>query len=288
MTNLAFYPYNGLCLMKPIRIRPGYIPYTLAAAVLLTGGSAFAKVGYERTAIICLMALAPLIVAALLDRIEFDGERIIHRGPLAFLLAKLFRLRRELTVSEVETVTTEATTFNVTAGDSRMSYHTRVNGPGVEITVRSHRASYVPFVKQLFCAAGPRKLDPRSFELFEYLESQAVIKGSPVLKDEIKAMPVPRLRRIANALKLAGRLSQASSYFRVAYEKEPRNPDLLYEMSRFFRNSAQTEDVKLMQRSDACLRLAARLAGGGADLLEGIGGAVFRGLDFKSRTPSFP
>ncbi|HJQ22966.1 MAG TPA: hypothetical protein VKA60_03550 [Blastocatellia bacterium] len=273
--------------MKQLRIRPGYIPYTLAAAVLLTGGSAFAKGGYERAALICLSALVPLVVAALLDRIEFDGHRIIHRGPLAYVLAKLFRLRRELTVSEVETITTEATTFNVAAGDSRMSYRTRISGPGVEITVRSHRASYVPFVKQLFRAAGPRKLDPRSFELFEYLESQAAIKGSPVLKDEIKAMPVPRLRRIANALKLAGRLSQASSYFRVAYEKEPRNPELLYEMSRFFRSSAHTEDVKLMQRSDACLRLAARLAGREADLLERIGEAFFERLDYKRATECF-
>src|SRR5205823_547244 len=142
------------------------------------------------------------------------------RGPLAFLLSHLFRIRRALTVSEIETITTESTTFNIASGDSRMSYRTLVSGPGIEILLRSHRAAYVPFVKQLFRAAGPRKLDPRSFELFEYLESNATVKGSPVLKDEIQTMPVPRLRRIANALKLAGRLSQASSYFRVAYEKE--------------------------------------------------------------------
>ena len=273
--------------MKPIRIRPGYIPYTLAAAVLVTAGSAFVKADYERAAMICLALLAPVIIAATLDRIEFDGHRLIHRGPLAFLLAKLFRVRRELTVSEIETVATESTTFNVAAGDSRMTYRTRISGPGVEILVRSHRATYVPFVKQLFRAAGPRKLDPRSFELFEYLESNAAVKGSPVLKDEIKAMPVSRLRRIANALKLAGRLSQASSYFRVAYEKEPRNPALLYEMSRFFRTSAATEDAKLMQRSDACLRLAARLAGTQADLLERIGEAFFERLDYKRATECF-
>jgi tetratricopeptide (TPR) repeat protein len=273
--------------MKLIRIRPGYIPYTLAAAVLLTVGSALAKGGYDRAAIICLMALVPLIVAAALDRIEFDGQRIIHRGPLAFLLARLFRMGRELNVSEVETITTEATTFNVAVGDSRMSYRTRISGPGIEILVRSHRASYVPFVKQLFRVAGSHKLDPRSFELFEYLESQATMKGSPVLKDEIKAMPMPRVRRIANALKLAGRLSQASSYFRVAYEKEPRNPELLYEMSRFFRSSAHTEDLKLMQRSDACLRLAARLAGSQAGLLERIGEAFFERLDYKRATDCF-
>src|ERR1043165_4215011 len=112
--------------MKPIRIRPGYIPYTLVAAVLLTGGSALAQGGYESGAAACLLMLAPLIVAAAFDRIEFDGRRLIHRGPLAFLLAKFFRTRRELTVGEIETIVTESTTFNVAAGDSRMTYRTRI------------------------------------------------------------------------------------------------------------------------------------------------------------------
>ncbi|HKP11122.1 MAG TPA: hypothetical protein VJZ91_03400 [Blastocatellia bacterium] len=273
--------------MKPISIRPGYIPYTLVAAVLLTAGSALVKADYGRAAAVCLLMLLLVIAAAALDRIEFDGRRLIHRGPLAFLLAKLFRVRRELTVGEVETIATESTTFNLAAGDSRMTYRTRISGPGVEIVVRSHRAAYVPFVKQLFRAAGPRKLDPRSFELFEYLESNAAVKGSPILKDEIRAMPVSRLRRMANALKIAGRLSQASSYFRIAYEKEPRNPALLYEMSRFFRTSAHSEDARLMQRSDACLRLAARLAGSQADLLERIGEAFFERLDYKRATECF-
>jgi tetratricopeptide (TPR) repeat protein len=273
--------------MKPIFIRPGYIPYTLTVAVLLTTGSAFIKAGYHRAALISLAMLVPVIIAAALDRIEFDGQRIIHRGPLAFLRAILFRIRRELAVSEIETITSESTTLNVSAGDSRMSYRTLISGPGIEVRLRSHRATYVPFVKALFRAAGPRKLDPRSFELFEYLESNASVKGSPVLKDEIKTLPVPRLRRIANALKLAGRLSQASSYFRVAYEKEPRNPALLYEMSRFFRSSAHSEDTKLMQRSDACLRLAARLAGKEPDLLERIGEAFFERLDYKRATDCF-
>jgi tetratricopeptide (TPR) repeat protein len=100
-------------------------------------------------------------------------------------------------------------------------------------------------------------------------------------------MPAPLLRRIANSLRLAGKLAQASSYFRVAYEKEPRNPQLLYEMSRFFHSSAQREDPKLLQRSDACLRLASRLAGNEPDLLERIGEAFFERLDFKRASDCF-
>src|ERR1700742_4237993 len=159
--------------MKPIFIRPGYIPYTLTVAVLLTTGSALIKGGYHLAALISLALLVPVLLAALLDRIEFDGQRILHRGPLAFLRAKLFRVRRELAVAEIETITSESTTLNVSSGDSRMSYRTLISGPGIEVRVRSHRSAYVPFVKALFRAAGPRKLDPRSFELFEYLESNA-------------------------------------------------------------------------------------------------------------------
>ena len=237
--------------------------------------------------LVCWLMLVPVVAAALLDRIEFDGQKILHRGPLAFLLSKLLRIRRELPVFEIETITTETTSLSLATGDTRMSYRTRVSGAGIEIVVRSHRSTYVPFIKRLFRAAGSNKLDPRSLELFEYLESGATIKGSPVLKDEIAAMPVSRLRPIANALKLAGRFAQASSYFRVAYEKEPRNPELLYEMSRFFRSSAQTQDIKLLQPIDACLRLAARLAGEEASLLERIGEAFFERLDYKRASDCF-
>jgi tetratricopeptide (TPR) repeat protein len=92
---------------------------------------------------------------------------------------------------------------------------------------------------------------------------------------------------MANSLRLAGRLAQASSYFRIAYEKEPRNAELLYEMSRFFRSSAQTDDARLIQRSDACLRLASRLAHEAPDLLERIGEAFYERLDYKRATECF-
>jgi tetratricopeptide (TPR) repeat protein len=196
-------------------------------------------------------------------------------------LIRLFRIRRELKVPDIEAITTETTRVSFATGDARISYHTRISGGGVEIVVRSHRATYSQFIKALFRAVGEHKLDPRSFEIFQYFEKGTALKGSPILQSDIAAMPAPLLRRIGNSLKLAGKLAQASSYFRVAYEKEPRNPQLLYEMSRFFHSSAQSEDARLLQRSDACLRLASRLAGSEPDLLERIGETFFERLDFK-------
>jgi tetratricopeptide (TPR) repeat protein len=273
--------------MGKIRIRPGLVPYTLSAAVLLTAGSAFLKDDVKIGALLCWAALGPVIIAAIFDRIEFDGDTIRHRGALSFVLSKLFRVRRRLAVKDIETITTEATSVSFASGDAKLIYRTRITGGGVEIVVRSHRSSYLQFIRALFRAAGPSKLDPRSHELFEYLESGRALKESPVLKSDIAAMPVSRLRSVANSLRLAGRLAQASSYFRVAYEKEPRNPGLLYEMSRFFHSSAHRDDTRLIQRSDACLRLASRLAGEQPELLERIGEAFFERLDYKRATECF-
>jgi len=245
------------------------------------------KQGWVVAALSCWGLLFPILIAAAFDRIEFDGETIRHRGPLAFILRGLFRMRRELSVSDIETITTETTRISFATGDARISYHTRISGCGVDIVVRSHRSTYSQFIKALFRAAGPHKLDPRSSEIFEYFETGNALKGSPVLKSDIAAMPAPLLRRIGNSLRLAGKLAQASSYFRVAYEKEPRNPELLYEMSRFYHSSAQREDTRLLQRSDACLRLASRLAGDEPDLLERIGEAFFERLDFKRASECF-
>jgi tetratricopeptide (TPR) repeat protein len=196
-------------------------------------------------------------------------------------------LPNELKVSDIEAITTETTSLSFATGDAKLSYHTRISGAGVEIVVRSHRGAYLPFVRALFRVVGADKLDPRSAEIVEYFESGKMLRGLPVLKTDIAAMPMPRLRRVANALRLAGKLAQASSYFRVAYEREPRNPRLLYEMSRFFHSSAQNEDSRLRQRSDACLRLASRLAGSDSDLLERIGEAFFERLDYKRASDCF-
>ena len=273
--------------MQTLKIRPGLVPYTLSSAVVVTVGSTLLKEGWVVAALSCWGLLIPTLIAAAFDRIEFDGETIRHRGPLAFILSRLFRMRRELSISDIETITTETTRISFATGDARISYHTRISGAGVDIVVRSHRSTYSQFIKALFRAAGPHKLDPRSSEIFEYFETGNALKGSPVLKSDIDAMPAPLLRRIGNSLRLAGKLAQASSYFRVAYEKEPRNPELLYEMSRFYHSSAQREDTRLLQRSDACLRLASRLAGDEPDLLERIGEAFFERLDFKRAAECF-
>jgi tetratricopeptide (TPR) repeat protein len=273
--------------MEIVSTRPGFVPYTLSAGVVLTAGSALLRQGLTVAAVSCWGLLLPIVLAAVFDRIEFDGKTLRHRGPLAFVLSTLFRLRRELEVSEIESIATATIKLSVATGDARISYHTVITGPRVEMVVRSYRSSYAPFIKALLRATGPDKLDPLSFEIFEYFETGSALKNSPILKSDIAAMPASRLRRIGNSLRLAGKLTQASNYFRVAYEREPRDPQLLYEMARLFRSSADKDDTRLLQRSDACLRLASRLAGDKPDLLQRIGEAFFERLDYKRASGCF-
>src|SRR5712691_7743346 len=109
--------------METISIRPGLVPYTLAAAVVMTVGSTLLKQGWLIAALACWALLAPIVVAAAFDRIEFDGGTIRHRGPFAFLLTHLFRIRRELFFFVNEAITTETTRVTFATGDARISYH---------------------------------------------------------------------------------------------------------------------------------------------------------------------
>ncbi len=273
--------------MDKLSIRPGYLPYALCAAIALTAGSTLFGNGMTREAVFCWALILPILAATFFDRIEFDGKAITHRGPLPLLLNLAFGIRREIAVADIEAITTEVISFSFSNGDSRNTYHTHISGGGFELTIRSHRVQYPAFIKALFQVAGTQKLDPRSHELYEYFETGATVKDFPVLKNEIEVLPLSLLRRIGNALRLAGRLSQASNYFHIAYEKEPRNPGLLYEMSRYLRSSAHNKDTRMMQRSDACLRLASRLARQEPDLLERIGEVFFERFDYRRAAECF-
>ena len=68
---LPFSPPNRIedTKMETISIRPGLVPYTLSAAVVMTVGSTLLKQGWLVAALICWAVLAPIVVAAVFDRI---------------------------------------------------------------------------------------------------------------------------------------------------------------------------------------------------------------------------
>ena len=98
-------------------------------------------------------------------------------------------------------------------------------------------------------------------------------------------------RSLANQFALDGQFDAAARYFRLARRREPDNARLLYETGRFLQLRAMLESAppeirrrtprgislqaSCALRADACLRLAGRLAGKDAALLEWIGETYF-------------
>ena len=84
------------------------------------------------------------------------------------------------------------------------------------------------------------------------------------------------LRLAANELRAAGRLREAAEAFRRALLVTPHDGWLLYEFARFLRSQASAlSDARLLSRSRAGLRLAARRAREDAQLLARIGESFF-------------
>lgn len=84
------------------------------------------------------------------------------------------------------------------------------------------------------------------------------------------------LRQVANQLRAAGRLREASEAFRRALLVTPQDGWLLYEFARFLRSQASAlADARLLSRSRAGLRLAARHAAEDVGLLARLGESFF-------------
>src|SRR5262249_13617600 len=143
--------------MKTISIRPGYITYALSASILMTVGSALVKEGFKLTALACFLSLIPIGLSAAFDRIEFDGLRIRKRGLSAVFLKYVLGIGQQLSISDIEAITTETTSLSFATGDARLIYHTRISGIGIDMTIRSRRSTYAPFIKALFQAVGPHR-----------------------------------------------------------------------------------------------------------------------------------
>jgi len=80
------------------------------------------------------------------------------------------------------------------------------------------------------------------------------------------------LRKVANDLRIAGRLQQSAEAFRRALLIEPQNGWLIYEYARLLKSQASAfGDARLLLRACAALRLAARRCAHDAYLLERIG-----------------
>lgn len=297
-------PRKGLRLAS-VRVSPGSY---FAAASVLTFGSALLLRSDRDFLALAAVGIAWLIipVLAFTDRIDFDGQFLIRRGPGPFLLRHIAGRQKELSVSDFEKVDTQAVRTLRRGGRVRYRYRTQVVGKNAEFVFAYGGRSYREMIRQLFPLVDQDKLDLRTIELRDYLceskplnrelhslqlasadvldnatldfklggkkpklaeESVGGDTASPMDSDRAKL-----LGQVGNKLRIAGRLNEAREAFRRALIAAPNDGQLMFQFARLLRSQASSlRDHKLLSRARAALRLSARRAENQPDLLALVG-----------------
>lgn len=234
-----------------------------------------------------LLVTAAVYACSYLECIIFDGNALTRTGPITWLLAQFSGQNWYLPIGEIEMIATESTRLRFPPDRIRYRYRTLVLGSQAEFVLNSSEPGYPQLAKALFCSVGEDKLDPRSSELLYYFDTVEGYESFDFPQDHLSKLPTQLLRSIANGLRLSGQMRQALNCFMVAYQREPNNPHLLYEMARFLRSLAALDGPRLLTRSSACLRLAARISQNEPRLLERIGETYFERLEYDRASRCF-
>ena len=291
-----------------VRSSPG--GYFAATLTLSLAALLLIRAEYDEAAIVALVSawvLVPLM--ALTDRIRLEGRMLSRTGLVAFIHKILRGRAMRLSVDEVERVETYAVRTLRRGGSVRYRYRSEVAGRGLSFIFASG-GNYRHMVRRLFALVDDEKLDARSRELRDYLEDprslRAAIKLLRIAPSSVLEGALPDfhlrekksreragthtgqeltlaekergqlLRRVANQLRAAGRLREAGEAFRRALLVTTKDGWMLYEFARFLRSQASAlSDARLLSRSRAGLRLAARYGREDAQLLARIGESFF-------------
>ena len=292
-------PRKGLRLAS-VRVSPGSY---LAAASVLTFGSALLLRSERDVLALGTVVIAWLLIPALAltDRIEFDGEFLVRRGPIPFLLRCLAGRRQELLLTDFEKVDTHAVRTLRRGGRVRYRYRTQIVGKNTEFAFASGGRSYRQMVRQLFPLIHQDKLDLRTIELRDYLceprplntEVDSLHLASRIFsraphgnsswvernthlrltnQHQQSTGNAVLLGQVANKLRIAGRLNEAREAFRRALIVIPLDGRLIFQFARLLRSQAASlSDAKLLPRARAALRLSAMRAEKEPELLALVG-----------------
>jgi tetratricopeptide (TPR) repeat protein len=280
--------------LASIRVSPG--SYLATASVLTFSSGLLIQSQQDLWALLCLVAawiVTPALAFA--DRIAFDGERLVRRGPMPFLQRLISGKRAQLRLVDFERIDTHAVRTLRKGGSVRYRYRTQVIGKGTGFSFASGGNSYRQMVRQLFPLVHEDKLDVRTRELRDYLDETGSLNrevkllhlASDDVLDGVKIgfkLPLDghateadleranRLRKLANRLRVSGRLREAREAFRRALLIAPKDGWLIYEFARLLRSQASAQgDARLLSRARAALRLSERRAGTDASLYSLIG-----------------
>jgi hypothetical protein len=235
-----------------VRVSPG--PYLAVASVSAFLAALLLRSEYDLFALLLIgVALFVIPILAFADRIVFDGVVIRRQSPIHFLLRALFGRHRQLSVSDFETVETNAVRTLRRRGRVRYRYRTQISGKGKDFIIASGGDAYRKLIRELLPLVHEDKLDNRSRDLRDYLADPEFVKrrtemsqlASEDVLDEAKddfrvgGKPLDRndsreeatspkdlerahlLRRLGNELRVSGRLREAGEAFRRALNVTP-------------------------------------------------------------------
>lgn len=260
-----------------IVIRPKQPLYWLALLGFVAIGVLTANHIYGKGAWMFAAAYIVVSIGFLCDRLVFDGMTIKRCGPGAWLLAQLGK-PRELNLDAVEAISSYAGRADAGA----LKFRTSIHGSGIDWVINSSEPTYEAFIKAFFKAVNPQILDPLSTELLLYWRE--VEPAFALTKEANRTRhQVERWRHKAIRLSLDGLHEAAASYFKIAQEKAPNDPQLAYDMGRFLRRRAIAMGVSCergkadLLRAETYFRMAGRLARmqKNARILERVGEAFY-------------
>jgi tetratricopeptide (TPR) repeat protein len=279
-----------------------------AVAALLTFLSlVFLRTGRDLLALVLIAATWIVIPASVLtDRLYFDGQ-MLYRSGLTALLSRLWRGRRpKLTLAEVERVEVATMRTLRRGGRVRYRYRVEISGKGLDFVFASGGKKFRRMINSLLPRIADAKLDARARELRDHLVdpkelntsvAQLGVAGDSILEQTEEAAHhrmekrsavdhlaqanhdadrALMLRKVANDLRVAGRLRESAEAFRRALHLLPQDPWLIYEYARQLRSQAAAfGNAHLLNRACAALRLAGRRGANDARLLARIGESFF-------------
>jgi len=243
------------------------------------------------------------------DKVSFDGRRIRRTGLMPALLARVTGIRDRLKISDIEQIETAIFPGIKRGRNVLYTYRTTVTGKTARFVFSSRHKGYRDVIKAVLPLVEEDILDNASIDLRDYLAEkrevgkrarECEIPSSDVLDssfrdihlkarienlladEEKTSEKASRLRRLANELRVSGRLLQALEAFRRAAVLRPRDARLLFEFAECIRSVAGSEgDEKLERKALAMMRLAERHAANDGDLLARIGESYFHSGEWQ-------
>lgn len=273
-----------------------------AVAALLTFLSLVMLRTNKDAAALILVSATWIVIPLMLitDRLYFDGQTVFRSGLTALMWRFLRGSRPRLTVAEIERVEVATLRTLRRGGSVRYRYRVEISGKGLSFVFASGGRKFRRMINCLLPRIADDKLDARAGELRDHLAepkelnsaiAELGIAGDAILDQTEEAARhriekrsatgrepdrARLLRKVANDLRVAGRLRESAEAFRRALHVSSHEPWLIYEYARMLRSQAAAfGDARLLNRACAALRLAAQRGAQDARLLSRIGESFF-------------